>query len=315
MQDSRVRETSRAATHSKRFVGAPQPLRAPSAAGVFGGVPAPILSSAARAWTGLLVELYRVADVEMVKRDADHVVTVFLGNPVDLVQRRYGRVVRRTMNAGDVIVAPAGEPKWLQHRDPAELVKLRLAPSLVAGIVGDLVANGASHLRLLDNFGTRDARIGDLARRLVDEARDDALGGRLYAESLATELVVHLLRHYSTPGRLGNGVATLLPRYKMRRVTDYIDENLREDLTLGEMSATLSMSPYHFAHAFRQTVGLAPHRYVLLRRVEVARRLLRETDLPITEIAHQVGYSSQSSFSVVFHRVTGRSPRNFRNGG
>jgi AraC family transcriptional regulator len=290
-------------------------FRETRAAGVPGGVPVPILTSAARAWKGLLVELYRVADVEMVKGDADHVVTVFLGEPVDLLQRRYGHVVRRTMNAGDVIVTPAGEPKWLQHRDPAELVKLRLAPAFVRGIVADLVANGASQVQLLDNFGTLDARIEDLARRLVAETRDEALGSRLYAESLATELVVHLLRHYSTPARLDNGTATVLPRYKMRRVTDYIDENLREDLTLGDMSATLSMSPYHFAHAFRHTVGLAPHRYVVLRRVELARRLLRETDLSITEIAHQVGYSNQSSFSVVFHRVTGCSPRNFRNGG
>jgi AraC family transcriptional regulator len=114
--------------------------------------------------------------------------------------------------------------------------------------------------------------------------------------------------------RLGNGAATVLPLYKTRRVTDYIDGNLRDDLTLLAMSAMLSMSPYHFARAFRQTLGVAPHRYVLLRRVERARCLLRETDLPITEIAQQVGYASPSSFSVVFHRMTGQSPRRFRNG-
>src|SRR5512138_2017679 len=89
-----------------------------SSAGADGG-PVPVLSSAGREWSGLQVELYRVADVEMVKRDADHVVTVFLSNPVDLVQRRYGQVVHRTMRAGDVILTPAGEPKWLQHRAAA----------------------------------------------------------------------------------------------------------------------------------------------------------------------------------------------------
>ena len=73
------------------------------------------------------------------------------------------------------------------------------------------------------------------------------------------------------------------------------------------------MSPYHFAHAFRQTTGLAPHRYVIQRRIERARFLLRETDLSITEIAHQVGYANQSNFSVVFHQLTGQTPRGFRN--
>ncbi len=277
-------------------------------------VPDPVLSSRSREWNGLLVELYRVSDADFVKRDADHVVTVFLGDPVDLVQRRHGRVVRRTMCAGDVIVTPAGEPKELQHREVAELVKVRLAPALVARVIGDL-AGGAAQVELLDNFGTRDARIEDLALRLLGETRLNALGGRLCAESLATELVVHLLRHYSAPMRLGNGAPTVLPRYKMRRATDYIDDHLREDLTLGAISATLSMSPWHFAHAFRQTLGVAPHHYVLLRRVERARQLLRETNLPITEIAHQVGYSNPGNFSVAFHRLTGCSPRNFRNGG
>jgi AraC family transcriptional regulator len=278
-------------------------------------VPEPVLSSRSREWNGLLVELYRVGDVDFVKRDADHVVTVFLGNPVNLIQRRYGRVVRQTMRAGDVIVTPAGEPKELQHREVAELVKVRLAPALVASVVGGLGAGAAVQVELLDNFGTRDARIEDLALRLLGEARLNALGGRLCAESLATELVVHLLRHYSAPMRLGNGAPTVLPRYKMRRATDYIDGHLREDLTLGAISAALSMSPWHFAHAFRRTLGVAPHRYVLLRRVERARHLLRETDLPITEIAHLVGYSNPGNFSVAFHRLTGCSPRNFRNGG
>ena len=278
------------------------------------GAPAPLLSSVSRQWSGLVVELYRVGGVEAVKRDADHVVTVFRGNPVDLVQRRGGRVYRRMMQAGDVIVTPAGEPKGVQHREPAEIVKLRLAPSFVASVVADLVAGGAERMQIQDNFGTRDARIEDIALRLLAEVRDDALGGRLYAESLAAELVVHLLRHYSVPVRVANGPATLLPRYKMRRVADYIDDNLREGLTLGAMSALLSMSPYHFAHAFRTTLGLAPHRYVLLRRVERAKHLLRETDLSITEIAHEVGYANPGNFSVVFHRLTGQTPRNFRNG-
>ena len=275
--------------------------------------PQPLLSSRSRRWNGLLVELYRVRDVDIVKNDPGHTVTVFLRGPVELTQMRCGRVVRRTMRAGDVIVTPAGEPKSLQHAGEAALLKLRLTASFVAGIADDVVAGGSGRVELLDNFGTRDPRIERVARRLLGEMEGDEIGSRLCAESLATELVVHLLRRYSTPVRLADAAATMLPRYKLQRVTGYINDNLREPLTLGRLSATLTMSPYHFAHAFRQTTGFAPHRYVLLQRVERAKNLLRGTDLPITEIAHQVGYSSQSSFSVVFRRFTGRTPRAFRN--
>jgi AraC family transcriptional regulator len=291
-------------------------LLQPTASGFNGAssaVPEPLLSSQSRQWNGIVVELYRVRDVDFVKQDAAHTVAVFLHGPVNLVQRRCGRVYQRTLHAGDVIIAPAGEPRALRHKEETELVKLRLAPSFVAGIIEDLVANGSGPVELLDNFGARDAHIEDIARRLVGELKADALAGRLYAESLAAELAVHLLRHYSTASKLVNGAPSMLPRYKLQRVTDYINDNLREDLTLGKISAVLSMSPYHFAHAFRQTTGLAPHRYVIQRRIERARFLLRETDLSITEIANEVGYANQSNFSVVFHQFTGQTPRSFRN--
>jgi AraC family transcriptional regulator len=276
--------------------------------------PSPNLSSLSRQWNGVVVELYRVRDVDFVKEISDHTVTVFLRGPVDLLQRRNGRVFDRTMGAGDVILAPAGEPKALRHKEEAELVKVRLAPSFVAGILDGVAVRGAGRVELLDNFGTRDALIEDLTRRLVSELKSDAFGSRLYVDTLATELVVHLLRHYSTATKLTNGASSALPRYKLQRVTDYINDNLREELTLRKMSAMLSMSPYHFAHAFRQTTGLAPHRFVITRRIELAKHLLRETDLSITEIAHQVGYSNQSNFSVVFHRFAGQTPRQFRYG-
>ncbi len=289
-----------------------QPPNAPGFGRASERIPEPLLSSRPRQWNGILVELYRVHDVDFVKAVPEHIVTVFLRGPVDLLQQRYGRVVRRTMHAGDVVVSPAGEPKALRHGEEAELVKLQLAPSYFAGIVDELHANGSRPVELLDNFGTRDAYIEDVARRLLAELQTDNLAGRLYADSLATGLAVHLLRHYSTAGKINNGSTRMLPRFKLQRVTDYINDHLHDDLTLGRMSATLSMSPFHFAHAFRETTGLAPHRFVIQRRIDRAKILLCETDLSITEIAHQVGYANQSNFSVVFHRVTGRTPRSYR---
>ena len=284
----------------------------PRADGAAGSIGEPLLSSRSRQWNGIVVEQHRVRDVDFEREFPDHVVVVLQNGPINLLQRRNGRVSQRIMHPGDVIITPAGEPKAVRHEEEAELVKLRLTPAFVSGIIDAAEVSGSTQVELLDNFGTRDAHIEDLARRLVDEARGDALAGRLYAESLAIELAVHLLRYYSSASKLGNGSSRMLPRYKLQRVTDYINDNLREDLTLEKMSETLSMSPYHFAHAFRQATGLAPHRYVIQRRVERAKLLLRETDLSITEIAHRVGYSYQSNFSVVFHCLTGQTPRRFR---
>jgi len=287
------------------------PLPAQPSNGARGSVPAPLLSSAQR-WNGVCVELYRVRDIEVVRHDPGHVVTLFLRGSVNLYQHRSGRSWHKTMHAGDIIVAPAGAPRILRHKEETEAVKVLLALSFVDTILETIAPERVGEIELLDYFGTRDSHIEELVRRLFAELRADALGSRLCAESLATELAVHLIRNYSTAGRAAASPFTMFPRYKLQRVTDYIQDNLKEELTLERMSQTLSMSPYHFAHAFKQAVGLAPHRYVVKCRIDRAKSLLRDTDLSVTEIAHQVGFANQSHFSVAFHKLTGQTPRRYR---
>ena len=276
-----------------------------------GSIPPPQPSSCRR-WNGICVELYRVGDVDVVRHDRDHAVVAILRGPVNLYQKRNGRSWQRTMHAGDVIVAPGGEPRAVCHKEEVEAAKVLLAPSLLDTIAERVVPKHRGRIELVDSFGGRDSLIEGLLRRLVTESITDNLGAYLCVESLATELAVHLIRNYSTAAKAETASSCMLPRYKIQRVTDYIRENLREELTLERISATLSMSPYHFAHVFRQSVGVAPHRYLIECRIERAKVLLRDTDLSITEIAHQVGYANQSNFSVVFHRLAGITPRRYR---
>jgi AraC family transcriptional regulator len=289
----------------------PPALRGPEDAA--GKVPKPLSSSLSRHWNGILVEHYRARNGDMVRETSAHVVTVFLGGPVVLVQARYGRVLQRAMHTGEIIVAPAGGPKELRHKGEAEVLKLWLDAEFFARIVADVAATNSGRIELLDNFGTQDFDVESIARRLHHEAQADTFGSRLYAETLATELTVHLLRRYSTANLLPTRVVTTLPKFKVQRVADYINDNLAEDLPLERLSAMVHMSPWHFAHAFKRTTGLAPHRFLLRCRIERAKSLLRETNLPISEVAHQVGYPHQSNFSVAFRRITGHSPREFRN--
>lgn len=296
---------------SKTAMASKYPIAAQPSNGARGSIPVPLMSSAQR-WNGVCVELYRVRDIDIVRDVPDHVVTVFLRGSVNLYQHRSGRSWHKTMQAGDIIVAPAGAPRILRHKEETEAVKVMLAPTLVDAIAKTIVPERASQIELMDNFGTRDQHIEELVRRLFAELRGNYPGDRLCAESLATELAVHLIRNYSTVSRTAASSYSMFPRYKLQRVTDYIQDNLREELSLEKIAQTLSMSPYHFAHAFKQAVGLAPHRYVVKCRIDRAKSLLRDTDLSVTEIAHQVGFANQSHFSVAFHKLTGQTPRHYR---
>jgi AraC family transcriptional regulator len=99
---------------------------------------------------------------------------------------------------------------------------------------------------------------------------------------------------------------------KLRHAAEYIDRNLRNRLTLAEIAAEVDLNPQYFARVFKKAVGQAPHQYILEKRVERAKALLKTSELSLVEIALQVGIATQSHFTTVFHRLTGMTPREFR---
>lgn len=98
----------------------------------------------------------------------------------------------------------------------------------------------------------------------------------------------------------------------MRRVTEYIEQNLDKGLRLTELAALVSMSPYHFAHLFKSRTGVPPHRFVVRQRIARAGELLARPELSIAQIARLVGFRTPSHFTTVFRRVTGVTPRRYR---
>jgi AraC family transcriptional regulator len=103
-----------------------------------------------------------------------------------------------------------------------------------------------------------------------------------------------------------------LPKHRLRRATEFINDNLGRDIALAEIAASVEMSPYYFARLFKQSTGLAPHQYLLEQRVERAKVLLTETAIPLAEIAYQLGFASQSHFTSLFRRLTATTPKAYR---
>lgn len=99
---------------------------------------------------------------------------------------------------------------------------------------------------------------------------------------------------------------------KLDQVVTFIEDRLGDGLKLQELAATVRMSQFHFARKFRLSTGQSPHAYLTLRRMERAKRLLRETETPLAQVAREVGYQTQAHFTGVFRRYVGLTPRTFR---
>jgi transcriptional regulator GlxA family with amidase domain len=100
---------------------------------------------------------------------------------------------------------------------------------------------------------------------------------------------------------------------RLLRAKDRIDAASHEEWTVQRLAEVSGVSPAHFARSFKLAFGVPPHRYLLTRRIERATALLRDTDLPVTEIAFQTGWASLGTFGRIFRDITGASPSTVRN--
>jgi AraC family transcriptional regulator len=122
----------------------------------------------------------------------------------------------------------------------------------------------------------------------------------LYVEAVATQLVVHLLRSYaSVTFHEPSGKGRLSPA-QVRRLTEYIDSRLHEQLNLETLAAMAGMGVWTFTRHFRESFGRTPHAYVVERRIDRADVLLAQSGLPIKEIALVCGFADQAHMTRVF---------------
>jgi AraC-like DNA-binding protein len=113
------------------------------------------------------------------------------------------------------------------------------------------------------------------------------------------------------PSPRGRGKSAL-PRWRARRVVEYVDAHLGEPISLSDLGAASGLSRNYFAAQFRVATGLRPHEFLLRRRIERAQKMLVETNAPLAEIALSIGFRTQSHFSTVFKRLVGWSPYRWR---
>ena len=221
-----------------------------------------------------------------------------------------GRSQSQTSTDRQISVIPPRQPHQLNWLRSADLTLIRLAPEFVGDIAHK---SGMRGVEIVGQYGAFDPVIWHLGRELRGELRRHRELDAGYLDSVAMVLARHLLSTYASAVRQSVDSGGL-PRYKLRRAVDYINDNIGEDISFRDIAAHLKMSAYHFARMFKQTTGESPHHYIMHRRMERAKTLLVDARLPISDVAFEVGYKSQSHFTTCFGRLTGLTPAAFRAG-
>ncbi|HXW84190.1 MAG TPA: AraC family transcriptional regulator [Candidatus Binataceae bacterium] len=271
-----------------------------------------VAASRGLGWHGVRVFVHHNHTEELELRPCtDHFLGVNLEPINHLFQAHGKRVHEAPLPSGESLLIPAGIAcRWF-WKTPTSGVNVYLEPWFVDSVAEELADGGQARVELIDSFGLNDPVLVHLALAMKHEIEQCRVNGRLYGDSLGTALTVHLLRNHSVFPPARSEFRGGLTGNRLQQVVDYIDENLGRDVSLRELSRVAQLSSSHFARAFKQSTGLPPHRYLLKRRVERSKELLTRPDATIACVSQELGFSDQSHFTAVFHRLSGMTPRQF----
>jgi AraC family transcriptional regulator len=185
-----------------------------------------------------------------------------------------------------------------------------LHPSLLLGAIDETI--GQSHIELTQHWNVTDRHIMSVLLALTTDLDAGSPAGRLYGESLANALAVYLLSRYAVQRRVPTMPKGGLPRCRLKRVLDYIGDNLAEDVSLSDLAELAGTSAHHFAELFKRSMSCTPHRYVLQERIQRAKIALRDPRCTVLNAGAISGFPNPSHFSRMFRRFVGVSPSQFQ---
>jgi AraC family transcriptional regulator len=269
------------------------------------------LSSRAVQWDGVALEVLHISPGVIPDHEhATHAVHLITNGPVRAALTPSDGIQVGSLEPRTIMLMPRGSRHRFVTEDPIATVSVALHPELLSRALSE-TATGAA-IELTPQWNRADPHVTSLLLALRADLEDGSPAGRLYGESLSTALAVYLARRYGALPLQTRPVRDGLPTYRLRQVLDYIAAHLDQDVRLADLARAAGMSPHHFSALFRRRMGLPPHRYVVERRIERAKHLLRDRTRSVLEVALQSGFESQSHFGQVFRRIVGMTPSDYR---
>src|SRR5712671_5970856 len=162
------------------------------------------------------------------------------------------------------------------------------------------------------SLGIQDPVMQGLALSILPIFQEPSIATALLLETIALAFHAHVIHRYGNGLGSETSIGTGLAPWQLRRAWAFIDAHLCGDPSVSDLARECRLSASHFARAFRQSTGVAPHRWIMKRRMERAKELLLEGELDLVQVALTTGFFDQSHFTRTFGRSEGHSPGKWR---
>jgi AraC family transcriptional regulator len=218
------------------------------------------------------------------------------------------------MYAGETVFHDLRRPPRLLIDKPLDAIDVELSNAAMEALAEDAAASWRGELDYVPGHAVADPTIFNLCSSVLPELEDGRASESLLFDHVSRALAAHVAQAYG--GMRPNSIAYRggLAAWQERRAKEILAANLDGAVALAELARECRLSVSHFSRAFRRSMGVAPHRWLMNRRVELAKDLLRDRESSLSEIALRCGFADQSHFTRVFTRRAGVSPGAWRRG-
>ena len=239
-----------------------------------------------------------------------HVIKIFLRD-CEIVRALGNNKRHEIVRKGDIVVIPANTCHRASWTQEIEFLLMAIKPEFITKVAQNIALTES--VRIVPNFACLDELLYGVGLALLKECQNYSTHS-IYTQFLLQTVTTHLIRQYSNLVEITTGTVAKQPtEHRLDRALKYINSNLHRHLSLCEIAREINVSKHYFCHLFAMHFGISPHRYILRKRVDKAKLLIRQhPEIKMVDVALDCGFSSQSHFNKQFRNLTGTIPSVYR---
>jgi AraC family transcriptional regulator len=238
----------------------------------------PVETSEKIGWKDIVLDRYLLQPNELdIPALSEHVLFINLAHKFEFEDLNRERPELVFFRQSDVAITPVGLPQhWRWHSD-FDALNLFISPTLIEEVSKDIIKGDGGSICLMECNGIAAPLISAIGLELLRELETGCINGKTYVDTLTQALAAHLIVHHSTAKCTSTSTLVQPDNARVRCAVDFIEAHLGEQLSLPIIASACNLSVSHLCAVFKHTVGMSVHQFVIHRRVERAKILLKSS--------------------------------------
>lgn len=270
------------------------------------------MDSSLHEWRGITLKGYRYDSQEAaIPAMRDYMLVAYDGATTTMRRSSGGPMQCAKVGKGKISLLTRAEQSTWSWVQPIKVRHIYLGHESIQSTALTVFGRDPQSVEIEDQVAAVDPLILNYFQMLENELKSGEMGQQLMIDAFRIQIAVHLLRHYAKIS-MTREVAAAFSQTQRKKIIDLIDGRLSENISLDDLADSVGLSPFHFSRRFKSEFGVAPHAFVIRRRVAKAQELLRQDKAVLKVVALDCGFSDQSHFCRTFRKMVGMTPAQYQ---